>query len=191
MTYLYVMTFGSFIGFSASFPKLIADLFPSVEPLRYAWLGAFVGSVVRPVGGWMSDKWSGAKVTHYTVIAMIFLVVGVGVVVLEADKSPEKEDVLFPIFLILFLLLFITTGIGNASTYRMVSIIFPKHEAGPVLGWTSAIAAYGAFVVPIIFAASITWGVVWYSFWGFAVYYISCLALNWYYYARAGAEIPC
>ncbi|MCP5050652.1 MAG: antiporter, partial [bacterium] len=92
----------------------------------------------------MSDKWSGAKATHYTVIAMICLVVGVGIVVLEAVKYPEKEDILFPIFLVLFLLLFVTTGVGNASTYRMVTIIFPKHEAGPVLGWCSAIAAYGA-----------------------------------------------
>ncbi len=139
----------------------------------------------------MSDKWSGALVTHYHIIVMIPVVIGVGVVVKEANGHPEREHELFPIFMTLFLLLFLLSGIGNASCFRQIPIIFDKNETGPVLGWVSAIAAYGAFVIPIIFAASITWNGVWYAFWGFGVYYFSCLGLNWYYYARKGAEMPC
>ena len=94
-------------------------------------------------------------------------------------------------FLFLFLLLFITTGIGNGSTFRMIAIIFPKAQAGPVLGWTSAIAAYGAFLIPKIFATQIKAGTPQYALYGFAAYYLSCLILNWWFYARKNAEIPC
>eukprot|EP01084_Bolivina_argentea_P125695 222666_1 len=188
MTYLYVMTFGSFIGFSASFPMLIKILFPQRDPLAYAWLGPFVGSIVRPFGGWLSDKIGGAKVTHWDVVVMIISCIGVGVTVMNA----EGKDELFPVFLFLFLVLFITTGIGNGSTFRMVPIIFTnKEHAGPVLGWTSAIAAYGAFVIPIIFKAFIALELAQWAFFIFAIYYSTCLGVNWWYYYRKKAEVPC
>ena len=94
-------------------------------------------------------------------------------------------------FLLLFLLLFITTGIGNGSTFRMIPMIFQKDQAGPVLGWTSAIAAYGAFLIPKIFGTQIEAGKPELALYGFAVYYLSCLVVNWWFYARKGAEIPC
>ena len=209
MTWLYTMTFGSFIGFSAAFPKLITDIFGYVrvdaegnllaqsvanpaapDAFTYAFLGALVGSLVRPVGGWLSDKFGGARVTQWDTVAMIAAALGVAWCVSQARMSPEPEAYFLP-FLALFLLLFITTGIGNGSTFRMVPIIFPKEQAGPVLGWTSAIAAYGAFLIPNIFATQIKAGVPEYAFYGFVVYYVSCLALNWWYYARRGAEIQC
>ncbi len=87
--------------------------------------------------------------------------------------------------------LFATTGIGNGSTFRMIPIIFSREQAGPVLGWTSAIAAYGAYLIPKIFATQIEAGTPEYALYGFAVYYASCLAVNWWYYARNGAEIKC
>ena len=93
--------------------------------------------------------------------------------------------------LLLFLLLFVTTGIGNGSTFRMIPIIFPKEQAGPVLGWTSAIAAYGAFLIPTVFSTQIKAGTPEYAMYGFVVYYVSCLLVNWWYYARRGAEIVC
>eukprot|EP01083_Nonionella_stella_P000956 2753_1 len=188
MTYLYIMTFGSFIGFSASFPMLIKDLFPERDPLAYAWLGPFVGSITRTFGGWLSDKIGGARVTHWDVIVMILSSVGVGLTVIYA----EGNDELFPVFLVLFLMLFITTGIGNGSTFRMVPIIFTnKEHAGPVLGWTSAIAAYGAFVIPLIFQAFIALEIAEWAFFVFAIYYFTCLGVNWWYYYRKNAEIPC
>jgi len=200
MTYLYVMTFGSFIGFSAAFPKLILDSFgylpngsvnPNApDPVQFAWLGALVGSLVRPIGGMMSDKWGGAKVTQWDTVVMILSTFGVGWVLIQAKNSATPETY-FPIFFILFLILFITTGIGNGSTFRMVPIIFEKEKAGPVLGWISAIAAYGAFIIPSIFGIATALDSAEYAMFGFGIYYISCLVLNWWYYARKNAEKPC
>ena len=87
--------------------------------------------------------------------------------------------------------MFATTGIGNGSTFRMIPIIFSKEQAGPVLAWTSAIAAYGAYLIPKIFATQIEAGTPEYALYGFAVYYASCLVVNWWFYARKNAEIKC
>ena len=107
-----------------------------------------------------------------------------------ASQSQPPEQYFLP-FLLLFILLFATTGIGNGSTFRMIPIIFSKEQAGPVLGWTSAIAAYGAYLIPKIFATQIKSGTPEYALYGFAAYYASCLAVNWWFYARKNAEVPC
>jgi len=200
MTYLYTMTFGSFIGYSAAFPLLIRVVFGELpdgspnpnapDPFAYAWLGPLVGSIIRPVGGWLSDKLGGAKVTQWDTVIMILSALGVAYFVKQASGSAQPEQYFFP-FLILFLLLFITTGIGNGSTFRMIPIIFKPSEAGPVLGWTSAVAAYGAFIIPRVFGQQVKAGHPEYALYGFAVYYFTCLLVNWYYYARKNAEIEC
>ena len=89
------------------------------------------------------------------------------------------------------MILFITTGIGNGSTFRSIPYIFSKEQAGPVLGWTSAIAAYGAFIIPKVFGHQIKLGTPEYALYGFAIYYVVCLVLNWYYYDRKKSEIKC
>jgi NNP family nitrate/nitrite transporter-like MFS transporter len=200
MTWLYTMTFGSFIGYSAAFPKLIQDVFGTLpdgatnlnapNPLHYAWLGPLVGSLIRPIGGWLSDRLGGARVTQWNPVVMIVSALSVAYFVQVARTSSQPETYWWP-FLGLFLLLFATTGIGNGSTFRMIPIIFKPAKAGPVLGWTSAIAAYGAFLIPRIFGTQIQAGHAEYALYGFAVYYASCLALNWWLYARRGAECPC
>ena len=200
MTWLYTMTFGSFIGYSAAFPKLIQDVFGTLpdgalnpnapNPLHYAWLGPLVGSLIRPVGGWLSDRLGGARVTQWDTVVMIGSALGVAWCVQAARTAAQPEMYWWP-FLILFLLLFTTTGIGNGSTFRMIPIIFKAEQAGPVLGWTSAIAAYGAFLIPRIFGMQIQAGHAEYALYGFAAYYLSCLVVNWWFYARKGAEIPC
>ncbi|MDP6610271.1 MAG: hypothetical protein QF463_14490, partial [Vicinamibacterales bacterium] len=200
MTWLYTMTFGSFIGYSAAFPKLIQDVFGSLpdgtlnpnapNPLAYAWLGPLVGSLIRPVGGWLSDKLGGARVTHWDTAMMILSALGVAFVVRAAGQSATPETLFMP-FLLLFLLLFITTGIGNGSTFRMIPIIFEPAQAGPVLGWTSAVAAYGAFIIPQVFGNQIQLGRPEYALYGFTAYYASCLVVNWWFYARRNAEVPC
>ena len=200
MTWLYTMTFGSFIGYSAAFPKLIQDVFGSLpdgslnpnapNPLTYAWLGPLVGSAIRPLGGWLSDTLGGARVTQWDTVVMILSALGVAYYVKLAGTSATPEDYFIP-FLVLFLLLFITTGVGNGSTFRMIPIIFESRMAGPVLGWTSAVAAYGAFFIPRVFGTQIQGGTPEYALYGFAVYYTSCLFVNWWYYARKNAEIPC
>ena len=200
MTYLYVMTFGSFIGYSAAFPLLIRVVFGELpdgtvnpnapNPFAFAWLGPLVGSLIRPVGGWLSDKLGGAQVTQWDTVVMILAALGVAFYVKQANGAAQPEQFFVP-FLILFLLLFITTGIGNGSTFRMISIIFKPTEAGPVLGWTSAVAAYGAFIIPRVFGQQVAAGTPEFALFGFAFYYFTCLVLNWYYYARKNAEIEC
>ena len=209
MTWLYTMTFGSFIGYAAAFPKLIADVFgvirvgPDGQPLaeaianpnapladHYIWIGAGVGALIRPLGGWLSDKYGGAKVTQWDTLVMIAATIGAGYFTWKASQSPTPETYFVP-FLLLFILLFATTGIGNGSTFRMIPIIFPKDQAGPVLGWTSAVAAYGAYLIPMIFATQIKAGTPEIALYGFAAYYLSCLVVNWWFYARKNAEIPC
>lgn len=200
MTYLYVMTFGSFIGYSAAFPLLIRLVFGELpggalnpnapDPFAYAWLGPLVGSLARPAGGWLSDKIGGAKVTQWDTLVMIAAALGVAFFIRLAGAADRPEQYFLP-FLLLFLVLFITTGVGNGSTFRMIPIIFKPHEAGPVLGWTSAVAAYGSFIIPRVFGQQIDAGTPEYALYGFAAYYVTCLALNWYYYARKGAEIAC
>jgi NNP family nitrate/nitrite transporter-like MFS transporter len=209
MTYLYVMTFGSFIGYSSAFPKLLKDVFGYIQVdadgqrlseaiinpnapdvLKYAFLGAAMGAAIRPLGGWLSDKLGGARVTQWTTAIMIGAALASAWVIREASASQQPETWFLP-FLLLFILLFATTGIGNGSTFRMIAVIFPKDHAGPVLGWTSAVAAYGAFIIPTVFAMQIKAGTPEYALYGFAVYYLSCLALNWWYYARKNAEVPC
>lgn len=209
MTYLYVMTFGSFIGYSSAFPKLLKDVFGYIhvdadgqrlaeaivnpnapDILKYAFLGAAMGAAIRPVGGWLSDKLGGARVTQWSTAVMIGAALASAWVIKEASASLQPEAWFLP-FLLLFILLFATTGIGNGSTFRMIAIIFPKDLAGPVLGWTSAVAAYGAFLIPTIFASQIKAGTPEVALYGFAIYYVTCLILNWWYYARKGAEVPC
>jgi NNP family nitrate/nitrite transporter-like MFS transporter len=202
MTVIYTMTFGSFIGFSAAFPKLSQDIFVYNNPtdptfinpnapnfLMWVFLGPVIGALVRPVGGWFSDKInSGAKVTAFTTMAMIVATFAVAWFVIKARATETPEQYWWPFFLS-FMVLFLTTGIGNGSTFRSIPYIFNKEQAGPVLGWTAAIAAYGSFIIPKIFGQQIENGTPEYALYGFAVYYLICLGLNWWYYQRPGAEI--
>ena len=202
MTYLYVMTFGSFIGYANAFPKLIDDVFgvirvgpnagemTGMSSAGFIWIGAGVGALIRPVGGWLSDKFGGAKVTQWDTIIMIISTIGAGYFTAAAMESENPTQYFIP-FLLTFIILFATTGIGNGSTFRMIGVIFDKDLRGPVLGWTSAIAAYGAYLIPKIFGTQIEAGTPQYALYGFAAYYATCLVVNWWYYARKNAEIEC
>lgn len=200
MTWLYIMTFGSFIGFSAAFPKLIQDVFGALpdgsinphapNPLAYAWLGPLVGSLVRPVGGWLSDRLGGARVTHWDTVLLILSALGAAALI-KAASAAEAPEQYFPPFLMVFLVLFVATGIGNGSTFRMIPVIFEPVKAGPVLGWTSAVGAYGSFIIPKVFGDQIQAGHPEYALYGFVAFYLSCLAVNWWFYARKGAPLPC
>jgi NNP family nitrate/nitrite transporter-like MFS transporter len=209
MCWLYLATFGSFIGFAAGFPMLIKTQFPGVDPLQFAFLGPLVGALVRPLGGWLADKLGGARVTLWNFVLMIAAVFGVLAFIPVAGTAGN-----FYGFLAMFMLLFVTTGIGNGSTFRMIPVIFRTlherssagqsaaikeqaiknagKEAAAVLGFSSAVAAYGAFFIPKSFGTSmaLTGGpqMALYVFIGF---YVSCILLTWWWYSRKGAEIPC
>jgi len=201
MTIIYTMTFGSFIGYSASFPKLIQDVFGYLpggavnphapNPMTWAFLGPMVGALIRPVGGWLSDKInSGSKVTTWSTIVQVIAALGVAYFIVQARGSSTPETYWWPFFG-LFMILFCATGVGNGSTFRSIPYIFSKEQAGPVLGWTSAIAAYGAFIIPKVFGQQIKAGHAEYALYGFTVYYMICLVLNWYYYDRKNSGIKC
>jgi nitrate/nitrite transporter NarK len=160
MSFLYIGTFGSFIGYSAAMPLLIKiNFFRAPTPVDsiginfayYAFLGALVGSIARPFGGWLADKYGGARVTYWTFAAMIVGTLGVlytltllkPVPTAPPEKlaewakdpaafpgfSPEivsavnHNSDIFPWFLAAFLFVFAATGIGNGSTYRMIPLI--------------------------------------------------------------------
>ena len=195
MTIIYVMTFGSFIGYSMVFPKLAQDIFVYSNPLDPEWanpnapnimlwafLGPVIGALIRPVGGILSDKVnSGSKVTAWSTFFQIIAALAVAYYVIQAKGTESPEQYWWPFF-IAFMVLFLTTGIGNGSTFRSIPYIFSKEKAGPVLGWTSAIAAYGAFIIPKVFGQQVNAGHAEYALYGFAIYYLICLILNWWYY---------
>ena len=209
MCWLYLGTFGSFIGYSAGFPLLIKSQFPQVNALQYAWLGPFVGAIVRPFGGWLADKLGGAKVTFWNFIVMTLAVIGV-LYFLPTGGSGGS----FAGFLTMFMLLFLTTGIGNGSTFRMIPVIFlteqaraaegkgadareqavrnANKEAAAVLGFSAAVAAYGGFFIPKSYGTSIelTGGPEG-ALYLFIVFYLTCIVTTWWFYSRKNAEMPC
>jgi MFS transporter, NNP family, nitrate/nitrite transporter len=207
MTVIYTMTFGSFIGYSAAFPLAIKVIFgfshvagpdgvlvhDIVNPngpsaLMYAWIGPFVGALIRPVGGWIADRVGGAKVTQIVSIVMIASALGVAYYMAEAYRSATPEDFFWPFF-ILFVILFAATGVGNGSTFRTIAVVFNQEQTGPALGWTSAVAAYGAFFIPKIFGEQINLTTPEYALYGFAAFYAVNVVLNWWFYLRPNAYV--
>ncbi len=197
MSYIYIGTFGSFIGYSAAFPLLLKTQFPQVT-VAIAFLGPLVGSLSRPLGGWLADRLGGALVTFWNFIVMAAATVGVMYFI--DIKSFEG-------FLTMFLTLFVTTGIGNGSTYRMIPSIFREEklrtsrisdgtarlqaikdasiESAAALGFIGAIGACGGYLIPRGFGASIAMtGGPHLALAVFLAFYITCIALTWWYYMR-------
>ncbi|WP_299500816.1 antiporter [uncultured Roseobacter sp.] len=206
MTIIYVMTFGSFIGYSAAmgltikvvfgFQHIVVDgvmIHDVANPngpsaLMFAWMGPFIGALIRPLGGVWADRAGGAKVTQIISIVMVACALALAYILQQAYASATPETYFLP-FLLIFLLLFAATGIGNGSTFRTIAVAFNKEQAGPVLGWTSAVAAYGAFLIPQIFGEQMRAGSPEYALYGFAAFYVLCIVINWWFYLRPGAYI--
>lgn len=197
MSFIYIGTFGSFIGYSAAFPLLIKTQFPAVT-IGIAFLGPLVGSLSRPLGGWLADKIGGAIITLWNFIAMGAATVGTLYFVSEKD---------FAGFLTMFLILFVTTGIGNGSTYRMIPSIYREEnlakargageagraralhtaniESAAALGFIGAIGACGGYFIPRGFGASIAaTGGPNIALGAYLAYYVICLVLTWWFYLR-------
>jgi NNP family nitrate/nitrite transporter-like MFS transporter len=197
MSVLYIGTFGSFVGYSAAFPLLLKTQFPGVTA-NLAFLGPLIGSISRPLGGWLSDKLGGSRVTFWNFLAMAVATVGVLWFVNERA---------FGGFLAMFLALFVTTGIGNGSTFRMIPVIFrsermrsvapgnleaerdalraARRDSAAVIGLSSAIGALGGYFIPRSFGQSIkTTGSPTTALGCFLVFYLLCLAVTWWHYRR-------
>ena len=205
MCVLYTGTFGSFIGYSAGFPLLIKTQFPQADALSYAFLGPLVGALSRASTGWVSDKYGGGRITFWTFAGMIIAVLGV-LFFLPGQVSAGN----FWGFFACFMLLFVLTGIGNASTFQMIPTIVrqevprlvpgigpeaalaqSERESASIIAFTSAIAAYGAFFIPKAYGTSIgVTGGPEAALICFAVFYGVCLATTWWFYSRRGAPVP-
>ena len=201
MCWLYTGTFGSFIGFSAGFPLLAKTQFPNVDSLQFIFLGPLVGALSRAATGWISDRFGGGRVTFWTFLLMIAAVAGVLYFIATKDQPGA-----FWGFFAMFMILFFATGIGNASTFQMIPVIMGKEvdrlmpqlspserlrqaekESAAIIGFTSAIAAYGAFFIPKSYGSSIAMtGGPSAALWAFLIFYISCAVLTWYVYTRPG-----
>ena len=201
MCWLYTGTFGSFIGFSAAFPLLSKILFPDVNALKYAFLGPLVGALARAVAGKPSDRFGGGRITFWVFAAMSLGTLGVLYAIgMKADPTA------FPVFFASFLFLFAASGVGNASTFQMIPAIMRKEvamlepgltgaelvkqsdkESAAIIGFTSAVAAYGAFFIPKSFGTSIAMtGGAEMALYAFLAFYVSCMAVTWGVYTRRG-----
>lgn len=201
MCWLYTGTFGSFIGYSAGFPLLSKMLFPEVNALSYAFLGPLVGALARSGTGWLADRQGGARVTVWVFALMMAGTAGVLWFIGIKDQPGA-----FWGFFVSFLVLFFATGVGNASTFQMIPAISAREmarlmpdadpetrrrqaekEAAAITGFTSAIAAFGAFFIPKGFGTSIALtGGAEAALWSFMAFYVTCLAITWAVYARRG-----
>ena len=201
MCWLYTGTFGSFIGFSAAFPLLSKILYPEVNALQYAFLGPLVGAGARVLAGKPTDRIGGGRITFWTFVAMCLGVIGV-LYAIGMKGSPTS----FPVFFASFIFLFAMTGIGNASTFQMIPAIMRKEvarlepglkgqdlvkqsdkESAAIIGFTSAVAAYGAFFIPKSFGTSIAaTGGAEAALYGFLAFYVICIAVTWFFYTRRG-----
>ena len=208
-SWLYTGTFGSFIGFAVGFPMLLATQFPDSHIVKYAFVGPLLGALIRPLGGWLADRMGGASLTFWNFAVMAAAMVGV-LLCLPTDTSPGNVTG----FYLLFIVLFLTTGIGNGSVFNMIPNIFhtlhlrwsegqdearkalamrqADTESAVALGFSASIAAFGGFFIPIALAIST------YFFDNphaamsiFSVFYLSCLWVTWSWYYRNGAEVPC
>ncbi|MHA0287837.1 NarK family nitrate/nitrite MFS transporter [Mycobacterium sp. C3-094] len=198
MSLLYIGTFGSFIGYSAAFPTLLKAVFGRGDiALTWAFLGAGIGSIARPLGGKLSDRIGGARIT-----ALSFVMLAVG----AAAALWSVRAVNLPVFFIAFMFLFVATGIGNGSTYRMISKIFlikgqdaggspetmvhMRRQAAGALGIISSVGAFGGFIVPLAYAWSkSSFGTIQPALQFYVGFFIVLLIVTWFFYIRKSTRL--
>jgi NNP family nitrate/nitrite transporter-like MFS transporter len=209
LAWLYTGTFGSFIGFAAAFPILLAALFPGEGIAKWAFVGPLLGALARPFGGWLSDHLGGARVTFWNFAVMVTAVIGA---FMFLPSGPGGNEL--PWFFAAFLLIFFTAGVGNGSVFHVVPTVFRKlHEgwataqseadrdatisageieASVALGFTASVAALGLFFIPALVAVSVeSTGTPRLALFVFISFYMTCLFVTWWWYRRRGAEVRC
>ncbi len=207
LSWLYLGTFGSFIGFAAGFPLLAQTDFAGMDTTAYAFVGPLAGALARPAGGWLADRVGGARVALASFGTMALVVAAL----LVAGGGSGAPD--YPAFVALFMLLFVASGVGNGAVFQMIPAVFVADrrrafagqadaarralaegslEGAAALGFASAIAAFGGFFIPKAYgtALSLTGGTA-AALYPFFAFYVSCAAVTWWFYARHGAESPC
>lgn len=209
MSWLYTGTFGSFIGLAAAFPMLVNTVFPGVDAFQFAFIGPLLAALVRPIGGWLADRLGGAVITFGIFLIMAVAPLAAAAFLPGADGGGNMIG-----FVAMFLILFLAAGIGNGSTFRMIPIIFRTlrereaagqgeaaleqarrtgiTEAAATLGFSSAVAAFGGFFIPIAYGTSVNLtGGFQSALIFFSLFYLSCVWITWQWYFRKEAEVPC
>ena len=192
---LYIGTFGSFIGFGFAFGQVLAASHVA-HPAYVVWLGAFVGSLIRPVGGMLADRFRGSTVTLWNFLAMTLM----SGAVLAASHSGSVA-----LYVAAFTVLFALTGVGNGSVYKMIPAIFHARGAGRIaagaepeqeafqarrlssalVGLAGAVGAFGGVLVQIAFRQSfLTMGNGDAAYLAFIAFYALCAAITWAVYVR-------
>jgi len=200
LSLLYLATFGSFIGFSAGFAMLAKTQFPDVNILKLAFFGPFIGALARSVGGMISDRFGGVRVT---LINFVFMALFSALLFLTLPGSGSGN---FMAFYLVFMGLFLTAGLGSGSTFQMIAVIFRRitiyrvklkggteqqaqqaavTDTAAALGFISAIGAVGGFFIPKAFGSSLALtGSPVGAMKVFLVFYVVCVLLTWLVYGR-------
>ncbi len=211
MCWLYLGSFGSYIGLAAGLPMLTQSQFEHSEALQIVWLGPLIGALLRPLGGWWADRWGGARVTFWSFVAMTLG--AAAAMACLPGTGPTGPAGSLSGFLAGFGLVFAAAGVGNGSTFRMTSTLFVGErlrnaeplpiaqaqaakegavEAAAALGFASAIGAYGGFFIPKSFGTSLVLtGSPGPALGLFIAFYLSCIALTWWVCSRRNAPLPC
>lgn len=189
MTLFYVMAFGSFIGFTITFPLSLQTFSATYAPsaLTYAWIGPLLGVLARPFGGWLADLFGGAKVTLWCALVLTVSCIVAGAITYQASQSPLPEQ-WFLGYLLVFLVIFIATGAASSAIFRSVSVVLPLEQLPLALRWLTAVATAGAAYIPALWYINSTHATPAIALFVFAAFYLLCAVLVSIMYLRNNSE---
>ncbi|MET7692439.1 nitrate/nitrite transporter [Streptomyces sp. NPDC005483] len=198
MSFLYIGTFGSFIGYSFAFGQVLTNQFgrTPLEAAYVTFIGPLLGSLIRPVGGALADKYGGAKITLWNYVGM-----AAATAVLIAASMQKSLG----LFTVAFVVLFVLSGLGNGSTFKMIPGIFHtkalakglegeaaaaygRRLSGASMGLIGAVGALGGVGINLAFRQSfLSYGSGTGAFVAFLAFYAACFLVTWAVYLRRSA----